>query len=295
MTWGRKYGGQQCIGSYCSPDFTDYEHMQDSLEAAYMRNALQNDASVSPVGISWKNSILNGDPIDLFAPDNSHPSEAGFYLSACTFYAAVFLESPVGLDYHAGLDPDDALYLQQIAEFTVLTNPGQWFLQPLEKPIAGFDYEVSSDSVYFFDTSQNTLHYFWDFGDGNTDTTQNPYHVYNQTGFYNVKQYVYDSCNADSTAKMVNVIVSGIDEDLEYELSFYPNPAKDYINCRLSIVGFQCQIWIYDIFGGIADIIEVASQQQDARLDLSGFIPGIYFAEVRSKKGVAAMGKFVKY
>ncbi len=35
MTWGRKNGGQQCIGNYCSTIFTDYFHMQDSLSASY--------------------------------------------------------------------------------------------------------------------------------------------------------------------------------------------------------------------------------------------------------------------
>jgi len=37
MTWGREFGGQQCIDDYCSPDFVDFFHMQDSLASAYRR------------------------------------------------------------------------------------------------------------------------------------------------------------------------------------------------------------------------------------------------------------------
>lgn len=36
MTWGRRFGGQQCDPSntHCSPVFVDFNHMQDSLTSA---------------------------------------------------------------------------------------------------------------------------------------------------------------------------------------------------------------------------------------------------------------------
>jgi hypothetical protein len=48
-----------------------------------------------------------------------HPSPAGTYLAACTFFAALYGASPVGNAYVADLDPEVARYLQGIAWDTV--------------------------------------------------------------------------------------------------------------------------------------------------------------------------------
>ncbi len=302
MTWGRKLGGQQCIGSYCSPVFIDYFHMQDSLEASYMRNAEQINGYVSPAGISWKNSILNGDPIELFAPDNSHPSEAGFYLNACTFYAAMFLESPVGLDYYANLDSVDAVYLQQLAHFTVLTDPGQWFLQPILKPRADFVFEVISDTVFFTDMSQNASNYLWNFGDGNTATTQNPTHIYTQSGTYEVTQYVYDSCHDDTMIKEVNVVVSGTDEFYEPEVLIYPNPASEILNINIrdndllthTIKEGFYKMTVYDIYGRVQDEY-ILKNKKKFRLDISSYPKGTYIIHLQTNTNKIVKRKFVVY
>ena len=59
MTWGRRFGGRQCDTPQinCSPNFVDFDHMQDSLESAYKRAADSISAFIAPVGISWKNVL----------------------------------------------------------------------------------------------------------------------------------------------------------------------------------------------------------------------------------------------
>ncbi len=254
MTWGRKYGGQQCIETYCSPDFVDFHHMQDSLESAYMNLANHLNATVSPVGISWENSILSGDPIELFMADNSHPSVAGSYLAACTFYATIFHKSPAGLSYHASLEATDANFLQDIAYTTVLTNPSQWNIKQNQIK-AGFDFIIQYDSVFFYDTSQHADYYFWDFGDGTTDTTQNPVHHYSQNGFYLVKQVVRNECDTDSTTKWISINITGINLIPETnEALVYPVPATDILYIHLntkSKMPENFDLMIFDITGAL--------------------------------------------
>ena len=120
MTWGRKYGGIQCINSYCSANFTNYFHMQDSLTAAYNMVSSLLNAQLAPVGSAWKRARSIDTTVELFDPDNSHPSLRGSYLAACVFYAKIFGISPVGLTYIAGLPQNEALWLQQIAADVVL-------------------------------------------------------------------------------------------------------------------------------------------------------------------------------
>lgn len=120
MTWGRKYGGQQCISGYCSPVFRDYFHMQDSLASAYTDISSQLAAALAPVGLAWQRARLLDSTIDLWDADLSHPTLKGSYLAACVFYSKIFQSSPVGLNYTAGLPVNEALWLQQVAAEVVI-------------------------------------------------------------------------------------------------------------------------------------------------------------------------------
>jgi hypothetical protein len=83
---------------------------------------------VAPVGVAWQLGVTRDSSLALWQPDGSHPTQAGTYLAACVFYAALFRASPVGLPTQAGLAPETARQLQQLAQEAVLTDPGRWHL-----------------------------------------------------------------------------------------------------------------------------------------------------------------------
>jgi len=124
MTWGHKYGGQQTIGSYSSPVFVDFFHMQDSLNSAYSQIADELSAVLCPVGNAWATAVRMDSTVDLWQSDNSHPTLRGSYLAACVFYGVFFDISPMGLPYTAGLPWEDAYFLQTAASQTLpVTEP----------------------------------------------------------------------------------------------------------------------------------------------------------------------------
>ncbi len=53
-------------------------------------------------------------------------------------------------------------------------------------PTVGFSFMVSGTEVSFTNNSNNATSYFWDFGDGNTSSEENPVHVYAAEGTYEV-------------------------------------------------------------------------------------------------------------
>jgi hypothetical protein len=57
MTWGRRFGGMQCDPSntHCSPNFVNFNHMQDSLTSAYLDISNQLGIQCAPVGVVWQN------------------------------------------------------------------------------------------------------------------------------------------------------------------------------------------------------------------------------------------------
>jgi len=69
-----------------------------------------------------------------------------------------------------------------------------------------------NDAVSFFDNSTGTpTSWFWDFGDGNTSTEQNPTHVYGKMGGYTVNLTVENAAGNDTISKYgyVSVVTWG--------------------------------------------------------------------------------------
>jgi hypothetical protein len=109
QTWGYRDGDpQNCPGD-------TYAAMQDRLEQAYREVSRELDATVVPVGEAWRIAHQRAPALDLWAPDGRHPSRAGTYLAACTFYGVVYEKSPVGNPFTAGLSREDVQALQQTA------------------------------------------------------------------------------------------------------------------------------------------------------------------------------------
>jgi hypothetical protein len=95
--------------------YTGQPEMTAQLDAAYSAIGAELDAVVVPVGLAFAMALELRPQLALVIEDKKHPSLAGTYLAACTFYAALFGSSPAGLSYTAGLAADDAGFLQEVA------------------------------------------------------------------------------------------------------------------------------------------------------------------------------------
>ena len=85
--------------------------------------------------------------------------------------------------------------------------------EPTEDPIASFQYEISDDNfleVSFMNFSQNAETYSWDFGDGNSSTEENPVHVYDEVGSYEV---VLTATNVDNVSRSFSQVIELQDPD----------------------------------------------------------------------------------
>ena len=99
--------------------YIDEPEMTALLDDAYTSIGKKLDAQVVPVGLAFERAIQLRPDLKLRIADRKHPTIAGTYLAACTFYAALQQQNPEGLSYTAGLDPVDAAFLQSVAWDTV--------------------------------------------------------------------------------------------------------------------------------------------------------------------------------
>lgn len=296
MTWGRQNGGMQCSpDNYCSPDFTDFSHMQDSLESAYMEAAALIDASVAPVGIAWKKVIEDTSTV-LHSSDESHPNLKGSYLAACVFHAGLWDTSPVGLSYTSSLSSAQAEYLQKTADSVVFHSYSNWNMDAYDVS-ADFTFDLYQDSVQFTNQSQSRspVNYYWDFGDGNTDTTKHPGHTYNDDGNYEVT-LITDYCSCRDTSKQtITISTTGIEKNRFREnFEVFPNPVKDKLRLKSDRALGEITVEISDMFGQKVFRETIASKRVKT-IHLENLSGGLYLINITSQEtGQRANFKIVK-
>lgn len=73
-------------------------------------------------------------------------------------------------------------------------------------PSSGFSFSPANLTVNFSDqSSAGVTNWYWDFGDGNSSTLQNPSHSYGAQGNYTVCLISSNACGADTTCKTITV------------------------------------------------------------------------------------------
>jgi hypothetical protein len=283
MTWGRRFGGQQCDppGDFCSPVFTNFNHMQDTLTSAYLDISNGLNIQCAPVGVAWKN-VLNDTNLVLHSSDNSHPVLSGSYLAACVIHSCLWKKPVSGLAYNAGLSASLAAYLQKMSDQTVFPVPELWNLN-INKPEAAFTSEISGLSVYFSNQSQSftnsNLTWFWDFGDGNTSTETEPEHTYGSAGNYTVKLRAIDCLFSDTMQQNIILSVTGTAPTQQPVCRIYPQPASDFIHLEFSrTIPVSCSL--RSITGQFLQ--EVKPNGISATIPSAGLPAGLYFLHLQT-------------
>lgn len=159
-------------------------------------------------------------------------------------------------------------------------------------PTASFTATVSNDTVYLSNSSTNGDYYFWDFGDGNTQWGNVPYHVYNIDGSFTITLTVYncDSLSgASATAtQTVNITTKIITNPLQ-ELSIYPNPATSKVNVSLPNTEFN--VSVRSVIG--EELIRFENVVNKTSIPVKNLPAGIYFIEINTPNG-RAVRKLIK-
>jgi hypothetical protein len=126
MTWGRRDGD----AARCSylPDVCTYIGMDDLTRERYMYMADTYNGTISPVGPVWRYIRSHYSEIELYQSDGSHPSDAGLYAAACTFYAALYKKDPTLITYNASLSSTVAAEIRTAAKLVVIDSLSTWHL-----------------------------------------------------------------------------------------------------------------------------------------------------------------------
>ena len=271
MTWGRKFGD----GEYCgtSPDVCTYEGMDSLLRLRYMTMAETNKALISPVSVAWKYIRQNYPLIELYNPDNSHPSLAGSYLAACCFYTAIFRKNPTLITNDYTLPPADAAAIRLAVKKIMYDSLLSWHIGEYD-PITNFNFVVAEgNAVAFKNLSKNAMSYKWNFGDGNTSIEPNPTHTYATNGNYPVTLIATCCSYADTIILSVNATTIVIPST---GIKMYPNPIINKLTINVDKVD---RVAVVNSMGA-RYIPSYTKNGQSISIDFSTLATGVYFIEL---------------
>lgn len=212
MTWGRKNGDASNCIDY--PIMCTYAGMDTTTRNNYLEISSKMSSKVAPVSVVWSYLRKNHPNIELYTADESHPSLAGSYAAACSFYATLFQKSPTQITFNAGLSNAVATAIKNAAKVEVFDRLGSWaFYKGTDANIRYSKGSGANEIRFRAFNPQNILQrYHWDFGDGNTSTLQSPPHTYATTSTYKVKlttincnlQGVNDTASKDTVIELCN-------------------------------------------------------------------------------------------
>ncbi|MDF1672606.1 MAG: PKD domain-containing protein [Vicingaceae bacterium] len=163
---------------------------------------------------------------------------------------------------------------------------------------ANFTASVNGFITNFTDmTAGNPTVWFWDFGDGNTSSQQNPSHTYNNDSTYLVTLVVQNYCGQFSVYTF-NVITVGIEDfNNNSVISVFPNPSGGEFT--LNLANYKSDNVTVAVFNQLGKAVYNESlnrgeQSSNYSLDLTGNAKGVYFLRVSSDKGVITKRIIIK-
>lgn len=290
MTWGRKYGDQTNCASY--PPICTYEGMDSLLRLRYTNVADSTSSFISPVGPLWHYLRDSASTIELYQNDNSHPTPAGTFAAACSFYAIFFGDNPQNNPYNFTLAGNDAATIKAAAAAVVFDSLNYWQrFAPL--PVAQFNDNMQGDTVLFSNISEHADQWFWDFGDGQTDTAKNPGHVFNP-GTYSVCLSAIKGCDTAVFCDSLTIMPTDIGRSAPTvaAINIYPNPVAGNRLHIQSVPGKVNHYVLYNLLGREMQSGRLAPGQNTILLPV---LPsGVYFLRLCAGHEIIVSGKFQK-
>ncbi len=199
-TWGYKYGLLD------APNAENYTVMQNQIKLQTMRVADIFSIGVCPVGEVWKSIYSKDTTLNLYTADNYHPSRTGSYVAACTFYIALFGETPYDNRGKIGINKEDRRTIEIQAAAFLLGNRSKWRLNQLNNaPVAAYDVILQNNELKLVSRATNVIRVTWYFGDGNLSKERNPKHVYKNKGTYTINQIAIGKCGSNSLKRIITV------------------------------------------------------------------------------------------
>jgi PKD repeat protein len=160
----------------------------------------------------------------------------------------------------------------------------------------GFTQVMDGRNVTFTNTSTDADTFKWIFGDGDSSTQKDPFHVYAHANTYSVKLIAANFCSSEEktiSLKVVNgagvTTLGGLGKFM-----VYPNPVNEFVIIRLDgLQGGNFSVQIAEITGKSV-MSQTINPTTETSVSLIGFASGLYTIELLQDGTVIGSQKLIK-
>jgi hypothetical protein len=188
------------------------------------------------------------------------------------------------------VNPDQTTY------FRVFTNNGScsdtsavFPLNVVIPPVASFSYEQAEGYLINFNNESNHgSSYFWDFGNGDSSTDENPEYLFPFDGIYPVRLITKNGCGSDTSILDVEVFkLVGLEEFSDVLVRIFPNPFQETFRIKISTSASEAwQIRIYNLTGAQLHAQQNSvNHSQMIEVNFSEYPSGIYLLGLSDPNG----------
>lgn len=281
MTWGRENGDNNNCAFI--PWVCTYEGMDDAIRSAYIFMAEENTSEVAPVGAIWRYLRTNHPEIDLYTNDGSHPSLAGSYAAACAFYTMIFKKDPTLITWNSSLNVTHANTIKLATKTIVYNIINDWDYT------ANFNYTIDDNYVTFTnDYPADSVS--WNFGDGLNSIEDNPTHIYESIGDFEVILTITSCGRTHVVTKTVSITSLSINDYSFEKIVVYPNPALNELHIK-GVNKSHLKAKLYNVLGQEIKSFMVIG---NTTLSISDIENGTYFLKIFQNNNTSIIKRIIK-
>lgn len=292
MTWGRKNGD----ASNCAfwPPVCTYQGMDSLLQLRYITMAENNHAFISPVAKVWRNLRSSAPGIELYQADESHPTAAGTYAAAMSFYTMLFRKNPYETSFNYVLSGTNAGMIRNAVDVEVASHRREWEKFSPWPHVDSFSAQATGPNTFNFTAHnpRNVTSYTWIFGDGASPSYMpSVTHTYPGGSGYLACLVIGNACGTDTICREVMMNTNAINEpNLIQGVLAHPSPTQDYI--LIDGLSGKTAYAITNVMGTIIKAGDITPGNNN--INLVEASSGIYFLHLRNEKGQEYTTKVIR-
>ncbi len=151
-------------------------------------------------------------------------------------------------------------------------------------PNSAFSTSITDNQVFFINETENGNFYQWNFGDGESSIDFAPFHIYQNSGDYEVMFIATNPCGADTTIQEITIETTSNDEITTIsDIQITPNPNDGKFGLEISGVAKKhIELRLFNILGQVLYFEEInfSSGKLSKQFEMSFLSKGTYLLEV---------------
>jgi hypothetical protein len=149
-------------------------------------------------------------------------------------------------------------------------------------PLANQSYSTNGFEVQYENLSWCSTSVYWEFGDNTTSTEWSPDHTFSHSGIFHSKLTAYNLLGFNTLLFDTQILIVSNNTLDESGIKIYPNPATSHVIIEMEQISENKLLTVYDQRGKI--VLESEFTDKMHKVDLSGFVPGLYLFKLISGK-----------